>query len=430
MPVSQVRSAQRILVVSQFFAPESAAPAARFHDLGKRWVAQGREVTVLTGMPSFPSGVVHRDYRGMVAGEEFIDGIRVLRSWLFTSPQGGALRKGAGYLSFAATALAHAAWSGVLSGLKPDVVIATLPPPTVGVPALLAAAMAHAPLVVDVRDIWPEAVVASGKVHSPLITLPFEQMAQTLYRRATAVVVVSHGKQRRMVELGVAPSKLVTIPNGIDLHAAENLQDVEPLWASWGVQPGEHRILYAGIHNPPQGLEVLLAAAQVMAQHRPDLWARLKIVLVGSGSVKEQLRAQAAAAGLDRVVFAPEQPRALIPSLLATAHCSVVPLRTRKDTHTVPSKIFESLGSGRPLVASLAGEAAELAQASGGALVTPPEDGAALAQALITLLADPQLATAMGAAGKAFAAVHFNQDRLADQFLGVLDAAVRGEGPP
>ena len=91
---------------------------------------------------------------------------------------------------------------------------------------------------------------------------------------------------------------------------------------------------------------------------------------------------RAAAAGLDHVVFAPEQPRELIPSLLASADASVVPLKVRRDTHTVPSKMFESLGAGKPVLVSLDGEAAEIARSSGGALVTPPEDATALADAL------------------------------------------------
>ena len=430
MAQSKGQIAQRILVVSQFFAPESAAPAARFHDLGKRWVAQGRQVTVLTGLPNFPSGRVHEGYRDMLFGRENLDGIEVLRSWLFTSPQGGALRKGAGYLSWAASASARAAWAGLLAQIRPDVVIATLPPPTVGLPALVAAGLARAPLVVDLRDIWPEAVVASGKLSSPLITHSLEGLARTLYRTATAVVVVSEGKQRRMAELGVPQAKLATIPNGIDLGVAENLQPVDELWRSWGVDPGDFKILYAGIHNPPQGLDVLLDAATQLRDQRPDLWSKLRLVLVGSGAVKEQLRQRAQQSGLDRVVFAPEQPRAVIPSLLASAHCSVVPLKKRKDTHTVPSKIFESLGSGRPLVASLEGEAAEIARASGGALVTPPEDGAALAAALGQLIDDPVRAAAMGSAGKAFVVQHYSRDRLAQRFLDVLDAAVQGKGPP
>lgn len=430
MSSSQGRTAQRILVVSQFFAPESAAPAARFHDLGKRWVAEGRQVTVLTGLPNFPSGQVHAGYRDMWFGRETLDGIEVLRSWLFTSTQGGALRKGMGYLSWAASASGRAAWAALIARLRPDVVIATLPPPTVGVPALLAAGLARAPLVVDLRDIWPEAVVASGKLRNPLVNHSLEALARSLYRSARAVVVVSEGKQRRMAELGVPADKLATIPNGIDLGVAENLQPVDALWQSWGVEPADLKILYAGIHNPPQGLDVLLDAARLLRDQRGDLWSRLRVVLVGSGAVKEQLRQRAAREGLDRVVFAPEQPRAVIPSLLASAHCSVVPLKKRKDTHTVPSKIFESLGAGRPLVASLEGEAAEIARASGGALVTPPEDGAALAAALAQLLDDPAAAAAMGVAGKRYVAAHYSRDRLARRFLDVLDAAVQGKGPP
>jgi glycosyltransferase involved in cell wall biosynthesis len=418
--------ARRILVVSQFFAPESAAPAARFHDFGRRWVDEGREVTVLTGLPNFPSGVVPQAYRGTVFGSETIDGVRVLRHWLYASPKLGFATKGAGYLSFAATASLRATLAPVLADLRPDVVVATLPPPTVGIPAMVAAGLARAPLVVDVRDIWPEAVVASGKLRNPLLRHGLEGVARLLYGAARSVVVVSQGKASRLGELGVDTRKLHVIPNGIDLTLAARARPVPELWRSFGVPDDAWKLLYAGIHNPPQGLDILLSMAELVRQQRPDLWRRLRVVLVGSGSVKAALQERARAAGLEHVVFAPEQSREVIPSLLASAEASVVPLKVRKDTHTVPSKLFESLGAGKPVLVSLDGEAADIARASGGALVTPPEDAAALAKALITLMDAPTQAAAMGIAGKHFVGEQFNRDVLGRRFLDVLDRAVAG----
>lgn len=415
-----MRGPLHVLVVSQFFAPEMGAPAARFHDFGRLLVERGHRVTVLTGFPNSPSGRVPQAYRGRLHDREQIDGIEVLRGWLHASPRLSRIDKSLGFASYA---LSASAWV-MLARLHADVVVATSPPPTVGVPGLLAARRLAAPLVFDVRDIWPEAIAASGRVQSrPLIRL-LESIERTLYRSAAAVTVVTEGKRERLLEKGVPLAKLAVIPNGVDLGRFQGeLPPVGELLREHGVDRERFVVLYAGIMNPPQGLDVLLDAATTLrARGAGD---RVQFVLVGDGSERRRLLARCASEGLGQLVrFLPIQPRERIPALLKAADAIAVTLRPRRDTHTVPSKLYESMASGRPVLVSADGAPSEILTEAGAGLATPASDAEALAGSIQTLLAQPERGRSLGEQGRRFAAGH-DRRRLVERFEEVLLRVVR-----
>jgi hypothetical protein len=192
-------SSLRLLVISQFFAPEMGAPAARFHDFGKLLVERGHQVTVITGFPNSPTGVVPAAYRGRLAMREMIDGIEILRGWMYASPRLSNATKSLGFTTFATSATLQV----LFRRLRADLVIATSPPPTVGIPGLLAARRLRAPLVFDTRDIWPEAIASSGRVRSGPLIQGLELLERTIYARSAAVTVVSEVKRERLIEKGV-----------------------------------------------------------------------------------------------------------------------------------------------------------------------------------------------------------------------------------
>jgi colanic acid biosynthesis glycosyl transferase WcaI len=410
-----VPSTLDILVVSQFFTPEMGAPAARFHDFGRLLVERGHRVTVLTGFPNSPSGRIPEAYRGRLRQREQIDGIEILRGWLHASPRLSRVDKSLGFASYA---LSASAWA-LLGGLRADVVVATSPPPTVGIPGLLAARRLAAPLVFDVRDIWPEAITASGRLHSRPLIRALERIERSLYSHAAAVTVVTEGKRQRLLEKGVPARKLAVIPNGVDLSRFEG--DVPPateLLREHGVDPARFVILYAGIMNPPQGLDVLLDAAALL--RGSGVGRRVQFALVGDGSERRRLLARCESEGLEDVVrFLPVQPRERIPALLTSASAIAVTLRPRRDAHTVPSKLYESMASGRPVLVSADGAPSEILKDSAAGLATPASDAEALAGSIRTLLDDPARARTLGEHGRRFAAGH-DRRRLVERFEEVL----------
>jgi glycosyltransferase involved in cell wall biosynthesis len=399
------------------------APAARWHDFGKLLVERGHRVTVLTGLPNSPTGVVPDGYRGRLVARERIDGIDVLRGWLFASPRLSAATKSLGFASFAASA----SLQGLLRRIAADVVIATSPPPTVGVPGIVAARRLRAPLVFDVRDIWPEAIAASGRVRSGPLIRVLESLERTLYAQSAAVTVVTEGKRERLIEKGVPADKVSVIPNGVDLGRFLEAGPMPPeALRELGLDPQRFLLLYAGIMNPAQGLDVLLDAMKQLRADAPALAERAQLALVGGGSERDRLAARARDEGLaDAVRFVPVQPRERIPALLQAAGAILVPLRPRNDTHTVPSKLYEAMASGRPVLVSADGAPREILEEARAGLATPAADAVGLARSFRTLLGDRALADALGAQGAAYAK---RSDRrlLVGQLEGLLRAVAAG----
>jgi glycosyltransferase involved in cell wall biosynthesis len=411
-----------IVVVSQFFTPEMGAPAARFHDFGRLLVERGHRVKVVTGFPNSPSGRIPAPYRGRLSQREWIDGIEVLRGWLYASPRLTPARKSLGFGTYAASASVRA----LFGRLRADVVIATSPPPTVGIPGMLGAWRLGVPLVFDVRDIWPEAIAASGRLKSGTLVRALEAVERAIYRRASAVIVVTEGKRTRLLEKGVPEAKLSVIPNGVRLDRFGDAGELpDPLFEQHGVDPSRLVVLYAGVFNPPQGLDVLVDAAARLRAQDPRRAARVHFVLVGNGSERARLEARVAEEGLqDLVRFLPEQPRERIVSLLQSAGAVAVTLRPRRDAHTVPSKLYEAMASGRPVLVSADGAPAEMVREAGAGIATPAADADALACSIERLLDAPQLSRELGEKGRAFA-TRFDRRRLVEELEAVLQRVVR-----
>ncbi len=410
-----------ILVVSQFFTPEMGAPAARFHDFGRLLVARGHRVRIITGFPHFPSMSIPEPYRGRIRQHEEMDGVEVHRGWMFASPRWPAVSKPLGYASFVASASAQA----LFGRLPADVVIATSPPPTVAIPGILAARRRRVPLVFDVRDIWPEAIVESGRVRNPLIVRPLEAIERWVYRTAAAVTVVTEGKRERMLEKGVAGEKLEVVPNGVDLSRFDHSKDVSGILDAAGVGRDRFRVIYAGIFGPSQGLGILLDALHELERTDPESHARIQLVWVGAGVERPKLEARIAQEGLeDHVRFVGEQPRERIPSLLRSADAVSVTLRARRDTHTVPSKIYEAIASGRPVLVSANGAPGEILDESGAGIATPAGDAKALADSLRTVMTQSERARRFGEQGVAHAR-HFDRRELVNRLETLLERLVR-----
>jgi len=404
----------KILVVSQFFPPEMGAPAGRFHDFAQNWLAQGHEVTAVTGFPNFPAGVIHEGYRGRFYMKEVVDGVKVHRCWILT--MSGRLSRPLSYASF----LVSSTLCVLFARLQYDVVVATIPPLTVGLPGVLAALRKRVPMVLDLRDIWPEAIVQSGRLQNPMIIGLFEGIANFLYRRAARITAVTEGWKTRLVEKGVPAEKLHVISNGVDVGAFDDVPaELPPAFGE--LEPGARWFTYAGILNRPQGLEYILEAAAHLRDQEPDLYAQAQFVMIGEGPIEAELKALKAERGLDRVVFVPRQPRDAVYACLQRSFGVLVTLRPRKDTSTVPSKIYECMASGRPVLYQAGGEGANTLREADGGAVIEPGSAEALAEAMAAYLKDPGSADAHGASGRAYVSGSFDRRVLARRFSDLLE---------
>jgi len=407
----------RVLLVTHYFPPEVGAPQARLSEMAQTWAQDGLMVTVLTGMPNHPTGVVQDSYRGAVFRRERLDGYRVLRTWLYATPNEGVVKKTLGHLSFMVSSVLLGGWrTGPV-----DVVVVSSPTFFSIASAWLLARMRRARLVVEVRDLWPAIFVELGVLTNRRLIGLLERLELAAYRAADAVVVVSEGFRADLLRRGVPAAKVYTIRNGVDLARFDaSLAPDDAVRARLGAGPGESLVLYLGAHGISQGLP---AVADVAALLRQD---PVHFAFVGEGADKLRLQDRVAELNLDNVTLLPAVPRDEVPALLAAADVCLVPLRDVPLFSTfIPSKLFEYLAAGKAVVGSVRGEPAAILREAG-AVVVEPEQPAALADALRSLGGDTEARAQMGKNGRAYVSEHFDRQRLARRYAQLLQANGRG----
>jgi glycosyltransferase involved in cell wall biosynthesis len=403
----------RIIIVTHYFPPETGAPQARLSALAAAWAADGDDVTVLTGMPNHPTGVVPPEYRGAIRRRERCDGYRVLRTWLYATPNEGMARKTIGHLSFMVTSVLL---GGRASG-PADVVVVSSPTFFAIGSGWLLARLKHARLVVEVRDLWPAIFTELGVLTNRNVIKFLERLELAAYAAADSVVVVSDGFRDNLISRGVPPGKVHTIRNGVSLDRFEPGIASDPVVrARLGAAPGDCLVLYAGTHGISHSLPTIARAAARLAG-RPTHFA-----FVGEGADKPRLATAVSELGLTNVTLHPGVSHEEVPGLLAAADICLVPLRDVPLFATfIPSKIFEYLAAGKAVIGSVRGEAAQILREAG-AVVVPPEDHTALADAILHLAADPQRRIAMGQAGRSHVQRHYDRVALAREYRKILDA--------
>ena len=403
----------RIIVVTHYFPPETGAPQARLSALAADWAANGDQVTVLTGMPNHPTGVIPPGYRGAIRRRERRDGYRVLRTWLYATPNEGVARKTLGHLSFMVSSVLLGGWA---SGPADVVVVSSPTFFSIGAGSLLAR-LKRARLVVEVRDLWPAIFTELGVLtNRPLIRL-LERLELAAYAAADTVIVVSDGFRANLLARGVPAAKVHTIRNGVRPGDFDPGAPADPgRRARLGAGPGDTLVLYAGTHGIAQGLtSVADAAARLTAD-------AIRFAFVGEGADKQRLRQRVSKLGLQNVTLLPGVPHEQVPALLAAADICLVPLRdVPLFSSFIPSKMFEYLAAGKPVVGSVTGEAAQILREAG-AWVVPPADSEALADAIKALAADPRRRQAMGQKGRRYVERHFDRGTLARLYRKLLDA--------
>jgi glycosyltransferase involved in cell wall biosynthesis len=404
----------RVLIVTHYFPPETGAPQARLSALARTWAADGDAVTVLTGMPNHPTGVLPAAYRRAVLRREASDGYRVIRTWLYATPNEGTVRKTLGHLSF----MASSVLLGGRAAGPADVVVVSSPTFFSILSGWLLARLKRARFVVEVRDLWPAIFVELGVLTNRAVIGLLERLELAAYAAADQVVVVSEGFRDNLIGRGVPPAKVHTIRNGVRADQFTPGRPASPdLRARLGAGPGDCLVLYAGTHGISQALPAIADAAALLDGQR------VRFAFVGDGADKGRLERRVAELGLGNVVLLPGVPNAEVPALLAAADICLVPLRdVPLFTTFIPSKLFEYLAAGKAVIGSVAGEAAQIL-AEAGAAVVPPEDSKALAAVIAELAARPERRAVLGRQGRAFVERCYDRTALARDYRKVLELA-------
>lgn len=401
----------RILLLTHYFPPEVGAPQARLSEFARAWAAEGDEVTVLTGMPNHPTGIVPPEYRGALRRRERRDGYDIVRTWLYATPNEGIVKKTLSHLSFMLTSVLL----GARAVGRADVVVVSSPTFFAIGSAWVLARLKRARLVVEVRDLWPAIFVQLGVLTNPAAIAVLERLELAAYRAADEVVVVTEAFRQDLLRRGVPAGKVHTIRNGVDLDRFDGAHPADPATrARLGAEPDQCLVLYTGAHGISQGLPAVAEAAALLRD------APVHVTFVGDGADKRHLVDRVAALGLPNVTLLPAVPRDEVSAFLDAADVCLVPLRDIPlFTGFIPSKLFEYLGAEKAIVGSVAGESAEILTEAG-ATVVPPEDPQALADAVRALAADPAERAAMARAGRKYAEEHCDRRAHARRYREVL----------
>jgi len=404
----------RILILSQYFIPETGAPQNRLMQWAKLLISKGATVEVLTAMPNYPEMKIHPGYRGKFYISEEIQGIKVHRAWIFTGSGKAMLPRLINYFSFVFTS----ALVGIFRTGKFNYVLCESPPLFLGITAYLLTVFKGARLIFNVSDLWPESAEKLGLVTNRFLLRTASALERFLYRKSFMIT----GQTRGIVEniSSRFPSKNVFwLKNGADVRELESLGKDPDLRQKLGFRLGDFLVLYAGIIGYAQGLEVLLHSAKVLTSD-----PSIKFLIMGSGPEKEKLQRIKEAEGLDNVFFLNSRPKKEVIPFIHAADAAVIPLKKLDIFRgAIPSKIFENIALKKPILLGVEGEAKELLIDAGKAgLAFAPEDPSDLAAKILYLQSHEQERRQFGINGYNYLLKEFNPEIIVNEFWDRINA--------
>ena len=404
-----------ILFISHYFPPEVNAPASRTHEHCRHWIELGHQVTVVTGVPNHPVGVLFGGYENKWIQEERVDGIRVIRSWMYLTPNQGFLHRTIAYLLFAATAVLAS-----FRAERADVVIATSPQFFVGVAGATVARLRRRPFVLEIRDLWPDSIIQLGEMKRGLLVRLLEKIETALYRSATGIVVNTEAFIDHIAARGVDRSRIELVYNGIDPRLFQPRPRDDTLLRKHGLEE-KFLVAYIGTLGLAHGLMTLIDAAERL-RDRPDI----HFVLIGDGAARRGLAEAIERRRLDNVSLMGLRPRSEIPGWISSMDALVVMLRDLEIfTTVIPSKIFEFLAQERPVVVSAPkGEIRRLVESAKAGLCIDAERPEPLIEAILEIEENPEEAATRARAGREWVESNFARDDLAHKMLRFVEQSM------
>ena len=367
-----------VLFLTDNFPPEVNAPASRTFEHCREWVKAGHRVTVITCAPNFPKGKVFDGYRNKLWQRETMEGIEVVRVWSYITANEGFVRRILDYQSYMVSAIIAS-----LFVRKVDVIVGTSPQFFTACAAYVASRLKFRPYIFELRDLWPESIKAVGAMKNERAIALLESLELFLYRKAARVISVTNSFKDNLVSRGIDGSKIEVVTNGVDLSQFKPRSKDPALERQLGLE-GKFVVGYIGTHGLAHALETVLDAAERLRG------TDVVFLLLGDGARKQALREDAARRGLDNVVFIDTVPQAEVPRYWSILDVSLIHLqKTELFTTVIPSKLFESMGMGLPVLHGVEGESARIVRDENAGIPFEPENADALVAALRRLKENP-----------------------------------------
>jgi colanic acid biosynthesis glycosyl transferase WcaI len=408
----------RVLLVTDLFQPEPNYLVGLA--FAKRLMDWGHHVEVVTGFPNYPGGRLYDGYKIRLVQREVLDGVPVTRLAMYPSHDRSSFRRFLTYVTFALSAVLV----GPFLFRRFDIVHVSLGPATMALPGLVFRFTAHAKLVLDVQDIWPESVSSSGMLRSRLMLWILAKWSEASYRFADAIIVLSNGYKRTICSRGAESTKIHVIYNWSDESAVAEERETPEHFLRLQAS-GKSIVLYAGNIGHVQALDAVIDAAELLQATKPNI----HIAFVGDGVDVDRLKKFAAAKLLPNVSFFPRVEGPVMKSIFSRVDALLIHLR--KDflgTIGIPQKTQAYLAAGKPIVMAIDGEAADIVRAANAGIVCRPEDPQSIATAIQELFdLSSEEREAMGKNGQRYYRENLSFEIGLRKVVGVYTCALNGQ---
>jgi len=365
-----------ILFITDNFPPEVNAPASRTFEHCREWVRAGHKLTIITCAPNFPAGKVFNGYKNKLWQTEEIEGMHVVRVWSYIAANSGFVKRILDYISFMPPAVLASFFVR-----KPDLVIGTSPQFFTVCATYLVSRIKRIPFVFELRDIWPESIKAVGAMNDSIVIKLLEKIELFLYRKAELIISVTHTFKKTLIDRGVEAEKIKVITNGVDISRFSKADKDISLVSQFELQ-GKFVAGYVGTHGMAHHLETILDAALIAQENDDDF----RFLLLGNGARKQELVELAKKMGLTNMIFIDSVPKGDVARYWSLLDVSIIHLK-KIDlfASVIPSKLFECMAMGIPVLHGVMGESAEIVENNQMGFVFEPENEQQLYELLIKL---------------------------------------------
>jgi len=399
----------KLTLVSQWFPPEQAPIGYMIKELAEALASDGHDVTVITGFPNHPSGIVFGGYRKRWVLQENIRNVRIIRVWLLTSASRTALSRILSFLTFTFTS----AWA-LMTRTKPHLIFAVFQPLSVGVTLPILARLKGAKLILNVQDLHPDVPIELGMIRNPIIIHMLKTIERIGYTQASGLAVICDSFKEHCANRGAKQEDIEVIPNWIDLDEIKPGDKSNAYRRSLGLNDNHFVVLYAGTIGWISGAGIMVDVA-----HRLRDLENIRVVFVGEGPLVPELKKKTEALALDNVIFSPFQSREILGQVQAMSDVSIVSLAGDKGRASVPSKVLGYMAAGRPVIASVDpdSETARIIVRADCGWVVEPDNADKLAKLIGSIQEDEALRQRLGENGRNYLEKYYARDTVTRKYI-------------